>query len=57
MIAPLPLSFGIKEGAVLKAVVVENGVTVTYQVVSIAEDIINDKVFEIPKGYNIIKEK
>ena len=57
MIAPLPLSFGIKEGAVLKAVVVENGVTVTYQVVSIAEDIINDKVFEIPKGYNITKEK
>ncbi len=57
VIAPVPLSFGIDEGAVLKAEITENGVTVRYEVISIDEGNLPQNKFEIPKGYKVLKRK
>lgn len=49
--APLPQSIPVQKGTVLKAVVLENGTTVTMAVTSLAEKQLPDSLFSKPDGY------
>jgi uncharacterized protein DUF4412 len=56
VISILPLSYGFKEGAVMKSETLEGEVFVTYEVVSVEPGSPGVEVFSVPEGYAVTKE-
>lgn len=50
--APLPLSYGFSEGAVLRSVTSEDEVIVSYEVTSIVEGTPDQSLFRVPSNYD-----
>lgn len=51
---PLPMVLGVEEGTVMKLVITEDGVTVTYTA-DLQSGNPDDEVFTVPQGYEVVK--